>query len=107
MSKFMEVADAWMVLGEDPSALFHELVSHPDVPSRVKAAEAALVRAERIGKALLSVHHPDKNPGDCAAAGRFRRVMDALESIRHHTEEFKRTAANAPDGKKGPTIVIG
>lgn len=95
-----------MALGEDPGAVLTELMSHPDVPSRIRAAEAALARAERIGKALLSAHHPDKNPGDHAAAGRFRRVMGALEAIRYHTAELKKRASAAPEDKRGPTIVI-
>lgn len=106
MNHMMDVSEAWMALGEDPEAIMAELMAHPDVPSRIKAAEAALARAERIGKALLSAHHPDKNPGDQAAAGRFRRVMVALEAIRYHTEELKKRASRAPDEKKGPTIVI-
>lgn len=106
MNQVMDVSEAWMALGEDPNAVVAELMSHPDIPSRIRAAEAALARAERIGKALLSAHHPDKNPGDQAAAGRFRRVMAALAAIRYHTEELKKRAAEVPE-KKGPTIVIG
>jgi len=102
----MDVSEAWAALGEDPEIVMAELMVHPDVPSRIKAAEAALVRAERIGKALLSIHHPDRNPGDQAAVGRFRRVINALEAIRYHTAELKKRASETPEDKKGPIIAI-
>lgn len=104
----MDIHEAWRALGEDPEAVLAELRSHPDVPSRIAAAEAALARAEKIGKALMNAHHPDRNPGDPGAGRRFIRVQEALESIRFHTEELRRKAAEAaPPSDRGPKIVFG
>jgi hypothetical protein len=75
-------------------------MSKPDAEARVKAAEAALESAEKIGKALLGLHHPDRNPGDSGSARRFRRVGMALESVRHHTAELRRKLTAGPADEK-------
>ena len=105
----MGVAEAWKALGEDPEELIEEMRACPDVQSRIVAAEAALARAERVAKALMSAHHPDKNQGDEKAGKRFRRVKTAIDSIRFHTAEFKDMASRTKGDPKGggPFIVFG
>jgi len=105
----MGIADAWRALGEDPEEVVREIRSCPDVPSRIAAAEAALSRAERIAKALMAAHHPDRNQGDSSAERRFKRVQAALESVRFHTGDLKSRASRTKDdpGDEGPKIVFG
>lgn len=97
----MPLGEAWTTLGEDPKEVVREIQSLSGHEARVEAAERALAVAERVGKSLLGAHHPDRNPGDPGAARRFRRVGEALESIRHHTAELRRRLASPPldDGK--------
>lgn len=105
----MDIAEAWRALGEDPGEVVKEIRSCPDVPSRIQAAEAALARAERIARALMATHHPDRNQGDVSAERRFKRVQAALESVRFHTAELKKRASQTKDdpGGSGPKIVFG
>ncbi len=82
--------DAWRALGEDPELIIEEIKSNLSIDSRINVVESILNRAERIGKALMAVHHPDKNQNDSGATKRFIRVKNAIESIRFHTEIFKK-----------------
>lgn len=105
----MGVAEAWKALGEDPEELIGEIRSCPDVQSRIAAAEAALARAERVARALMAAHHPDRNQGDSKASQRFHRIKMAIDSIRFHTAEFKDAASRTKDNPDsgGPLIVFG
>jgi hypothetical protein len=102
----ISIGEAWRILGENPDEIILELKSKPDISSRIAAAEKALNRAEIIAKALLGAHHPDRYPDDSKAAKRFLRVKEAIESIRFHTEDFKKKAyTSRSQGKKDRFIV--
>lgn len=88
----MNILDAWRALGEDPDIILSEIKLHENVVSRVRSAESALRRAEKISRVLMATHHPDKNPGDEMATSRFIRVKDAIASIRFHTEELRKSS---------------
>lgn len=100
----MTVSEAWLALGEDPNEIFNSIKSCPNAEKKVLAAEAALVRAERLAKVLMAAHHPDKNPGDISAEKRFKRVASAIESIRFNTKEMKEKASKVRDEPKEPFI---
>jgi len=58
-------------------------------------AEPEAVRA--AWRRLVKANHPDANPGDAAAADRFRRVQAAYEVLRAADE--RRAAVAAADGR--------
>lgn len=100
----MTVSEAWSALGEDPDEIFNSIKSYSNTDAKVLAAEAALVRAERLAKVLMAAHHPDKNPGDMSAEKRFKRVASAIESIRFNTKEMKEKASRVKDEPDGVFI---
>ena len=62
----------------------------PTVEAKMEAVEQAGRLANKLARKLLAESHPDKNPGDQAAARRYQQVLDALESVKSHTDGFRR-----------------
>ena len=97
-----DLAKAWFVLGRDVNEVLHGTSDLPDVQSKMAAVDEARRTAEHLAKKLLGQNHPDKNPGDPAAARKYQEVLDAVEAIREHTERFRKKVSGILERKENP-----
>jgi hypothetical protein len=98
----MDVARAWEILGTDVNHVLRGTADLPTVSAKLKAVEEACGLANKLARKLLAVDHPDRKPGDAAAARRFREVSDALEAVRSHTESFRARVVEIREREKNP-----
>lgn len=99
----MTLETAWRALGKDPVELMASMRSLPDLDSRLSAAEAACEEAKKLARGLMRKNHPDVNPGDSGAAGRFREAQEALDCVRWHTGELREAVKAAKDAPPRPS----
>jgi hypothetical protein len=84
----MSVGVAWTTLGFDSGEVILKLTRVPRA-QRVTAAREELEAARKSAKRLLGAHHPDTG-GD---PEKFKRVMEALQTIERETEAFAQKMA--------------
>lgn len=105
----MDLSNAWKALGEDPDEIFDEIRNAGTVKDRIQKAKDLLKNAEKLAKALMAVHHPDKNPGNNKSKYKFSRVQNAIESIRYNTEqleEINRISPQSSDSDEQKSVII-
>jgi len=88
--EFLPLQEAWKVLGRDAGSLLASVAALPR-QERAAALEALVDDGRKLARGLLVRHHPDRG-GDPAE---FRRVQLALDSVVHHTGEFRKKAEEA------------
>lgn len=103
----MSVGIAWTTLGFDAQVVISKLARVPKV-QRVAAARQELEIAKKSAKRLLAAHHPDTG-GD---PEKFKRIVEALQALENHTEEFARRMSEVEKAdeerlSKRPFIKLG
>lgn len=101
----MDLRAAWTTLGFDPEEVVSSLKSARGL-DRAKAAQELEARAAAVCKKLLAAHHPDRNPDDAGAPGRFRRVKNAMEIISAATAELVRETREDPGPSGGKVSIV-
>jgi hypothetical protein len=96
----MEFRDAWLVLSVDFSEIEREIKSMPSKEAKKKYLIELKEKSQKIGKKLLSVHHPDRNMDDPSSDKRFKMVAKAMEVIEKITDELINTPNEDTRNKK-------